>query len=194
MNMQALVLGVVVAFAAIVITIRYRRKAGTSALHGARTANEAGGEGAEGEAVDKIPGSAHSSEVAAWIWKNLVPRSGQSLTVQGELLRAVEKLRWEAQSNGNINWDDGFERLIDFLHHHLVKRSTLSDEMKLSVLADLSRLRNFLPVDQLEDHGQDHQLPYVDDDLYDRLTLNVVEFARLNTTVIRREADPDLHR
>lgn len=43
------------------------------------------------------------------IWKNFVPDSGQSDVLQGELLRMVEKLRWEAQNNGNINWNEDFE-------------------------------------------------------------------------------------
>jgi hypothetical protein len=40
---------------------------------------------------------------AGAIWKTKVPPSGQADTIEGELLRAVEKLRWEAQGNGNIN-------------------------------------------------------------------------------------------
>ena len=150
-------------------------------------------EGPDRSGVEEIPCGGDDHEIASWIWKNQVPRSGQSLSVQGELLRAVEKLRYEAQSNGNINWDANFEKLIDFLHQNLVKRSTLPDEMKLSILADLSRLRNFLPVDKLEDHSQDHLLPYIQDDLYNRLTSGVVEFSRLNTKLIRRGADPELH-
>jgi hypothetical protein len=43
-------------------------------------------------------------EEAQDIWKNFVPPSGQAATVQGELLRAIEKLRDEAMRNGNGNW------------------------------------------------------------------------------------------
>ena len=150
-------------------------------------------EGANTSGQEEIPCSGDDVEIASWIWKNLVPKSGQSLSVQGELLRAVEKLRYEAQSNGNINWDDNFEQLIDFLHENLIKRSALPDEMKLSILSDLSRLRSFLPVDKLEDHSQDHLLPYIQDDLFDRLTSGVVGFSRLNTKIIRRGTDPELH-
>jgi hypothetical protein len=45
------------------------------------------------------------------IWSQFVPKSGQALTVQGELLRAVEKMRDEAVRNDNGNWDRGFEIL-----------------------------------------------------------------------------------
>jgi hypothetical protein len=147
-------------------------------------------------AFTHIPCDGDDDAIAAWIWRHLVPRSGQALTVQGELLRAVEKLRWEAQGNGNINWNEHFEKLIDFLHAHLVAREALTVEMTLSILADLARLRNFLPVDQLEDpledHSQAEMLPYVDDDLYDRLTAGVVAFCRLHTRLIPRAEDPEL--
>ena len=63
----------------------------------------------------RIDTSGTNREVASWIWHNLVPPRGQASTVQGELLRAVEKLRWEAQENGNINWDEGFLILLSFL-------------------------------------------------------------------------------
>jgi hypothetical protein len=55
---------------------------------------------------ERIDTSGDDHSVAIWIWRHMVPKSGQSGTVQGELLRAVEKLRWEAQSNGNINRDE----------------------------------------------------------------------------------------
>nr|WP_176573403.1 hypothetical protein [Nonomuraea pusilla] len=43
---------------------------------------------------------AQYAEETRRIWKTYVPLRGQADTVQGELLRAVEKLRDEAQSNG----------------------------------------------------------------------------------------------
>jgi hypothetical protein len=146
-----------------------------------------------GHAQELIPCEGSTEDIANWIWRHLVPRAGQAGTVQGELLRAVEKLRDEAQRNGNINWNDSFEKLIDFLHEQLVRRSTLPDARKLSVLADLGRLRNYLPVDQLEDDSQAGMLPYVDDDLYDRLTDAVVEFCCLNRVLIPHTPDPELH-
>jgi ankyrin repeat protein len=55
-------------------------------------------------------------ETAKTIWKKLVPKSGQADTIQGELLRAIEKLRDEAQRNGNINYSENcHEILIDYL-------------------------------------------------------------------------------
>jgi hypothetical protein len=54
------------------------------------------------------------------LWRTSVPRRGQAATVQGEPLRAVEKLRDEAQRNGNINWDSSYETLIAYLRDNLL--------------------------------------------------------------------------
>ena len=61
---------------------------------------------------------------ARTIWNEQVPSRGQAETVQGELLRSVEKLRWEAQTNGNINRDDQFELLAAFIETTLAGRRT----------------------------------------------------------------------
>jgi len=117
-----------------------------------------------------------TADVARWIWQNLVPKSGQATTVQGELLRAVEKLSWEAQNNGNGNWDDRFEMFLEFLRTTLLAERRLPDWMLGSVKDDLETLADF---DQ----------PYTDDDLYNRLTEAVVSFCRLNPTLISRPLD-----
>src|SRR5437868_15254469 len=91
----------------------------------------------------EIPLSADTRAVAKWIWQNLVPKSGQCSTVQGELLRAVEKLSWEAQNNGNVNWDSGFTILVDFLERTLCNEPQISDELKQSIRDDLRTLRDY---------------------------------------------------
>ena len=103
---------------------------------------------------DEIPNLAGTDEdIARWIWHNLVPKSGRASSLQGELLSAVERLRWEAQGNGNINWDDGFEMFLDFLEDHLQREPRLSAEVRASIASDLERLRNFLPVRELVDEA-----------------------------------------
>jgi hypothetical protein len=97
------------------------------------------------------------------IWRKFVPKSGQADTVQGELLRAVEKLRDEAQRNGNGNWDDGFELLLIYLNKHLLDSSVYSEDTIRGTKAALARLRN-------------HDDPYLEDDLYDGLGDRVVEY------------------
>lgn len=138
---------------------------------------------------DPIPLTDNDSEVAKWVWKHLVPKSGQSFTVQGELLRAVEKLRWEAQNNGNINWDDGFVMFIDYLRDHLTSEAGFSTEEKAEIEEDLDRLRNFLPVEQLTDDSHATGLPYVEDDLYDRLVSRVIGYCRLHPQPTPRERE-----
>jgi hypothetical protein len=129
----------------------------------------------------EIPLSADTLAVAKWIWHNLVPKSGQCTTVQGELLRAVEKLSWEAETNGNVNWDSGFEILADYLERTLCGDRQLGDEMRRSVRKDLRVLR-------------DYEHPYTEDDLYDRLVDAVVAYCRLHPQLLPKPVDPLLHR
>lgn len=58
-----------------------------------------------------------TTDVKSWsekfqqLWSELVPPSGQALTVQGEVIRATGKGTDEAYRNGNGNWEGGFEQL-----------------------------------------------------------------------------------
>lgn len=133
-------------------------------------------------------------DIARWIWKNLVPKSGQADSVQGEILRAIEKLRWEAQENGNINWDDSFVMFIDFLQAKLADEELFTSEIKSEITNDLARLKNFMPPDETEDELQTAALPYVEDDLYDRLTTHLVSFCRLHPQVIPLQKDERQYR
>src|SRR3954452_6477057 len=134
-------------------------------------------------------------DIARWIWKTLVPKSGQAAFVQAEILRAIEKLRWEAQGNGNINWDDRFEMLVDYIEDRLASQSCFSSESKASIREDLGRLRGFTPVNETTDasdlvaHG-----PYTDDDLYDRLTEHLIVYCRAHPQLIPHAADPKQYR
>jgi len=131
---------------------------------------------------------------AQWIWQNLIPKSGQADSVQGEILRAIEKLAWEAQKNGNINWDIGFEKLISFLKEILLTESSFSTRTLKLIEHDLSRLENFILPTELESREQAHLLPCVDDALYDRLEGYLVEFCTYNQQVIPRSIDAELFR
>ena len=100
---------------------------------------------------------------AKHLWKTLVPKSGQADTVQGELIRAVERLRWESRNNGNGNWDEGFVRFCDFLERTLSVTPPFDVAALRELRSDIARLRDF-------------EHPYLEDDLYDRLTDRIVEF------------------
>ena len=71
-------------------------------------------------------------EQCKFIWKNYVPKNGQSGILQGELLRIVEKLRCEAQDNGNVNWDYNFEYLCNFLLDTLCSQEIYNENEKES--------------------------------------------------------------
>ena len=122
-----------------------------------------------------------TKDIAGWIWHNLVPKSGQAATVQGELLRAVEKLCWEAQNNGNGNWDKCFEMFIDFMQETLGAETGIGADMHKSIRGGLKRLRDF-------------ESPYLEDDLYDRLTDAVVEYCRLNPVLVKNPANEKQYR
>ena len=119
-------------------------------------------------------------EEAKSIWQKFVPKSGQSETVQGELLRAVEKLRDEAIRNGNANWDEGFTILLRYLEAHLLEPEIFNPTSVDQTKAALARLSK--PED-----------PYLKDDLYDALGDRVVEYFRFHGSQPHAK-NPNLHR
>ena len=104
-------------------------------------------------------------EEARNIWQQFVPQAGQADTVQGELLRAVEKLRDEAIRNGNGNWDEGFRILLSYLKQHLLDEAVFSTDQISRSKSILNRLRR----------GRD---PLLEDEPYDYLGARVVDYYR----------------
>jgi len=102
--------------------------------------------------------------VAKTIWKTLVPKSGQAETVQGELLRASEKLKDEAQRNGNVNFNKNCHViLVGYLRAHLVDENLFDQATIEQINEDLDRL--------LKKNN-----PYTGDDVYDRITNRIVDW------------------
>lgn len=62
------------------------------------------------------------------LWRELVPRSGEAETVQGELVRSLGRLADEALRNGNMNWDRRFVRMCRFAAKTLEEPGVLSSE------------------------------------------------------------------
>ncbi|MCB0401238.1 MAG: hypothetical protein KDD41_04085 [Flavobacteriales bacterium] len=120
-------------------------------------------------------------EKAKFIWKNYVPKQGQSEFVQGELLRAVEKLRDEAQRNGNINWDHGHLILANYIKDTLTNSGCFDLRKNEEIESDINRLMDY-----------DH--PYVEDDIYDRLCDRVVDFFIQNPEPIKNPYNENLFR
>jgi hypothetical protein len=115
------------------------------------------------------------------LWSTYVPKNGQADTVQGELIRAIEKLRDEAQRNGNGNWDRGHQIFCSFLRDHLCRPNVFGGDAVNAILSDVSRL-------------EDYEHPYLEDDIYDRLTDRIVEWSRMNPDPVPNKHNPDLCR
>ena len=120
-------------------------------------------------------------EIGRFIWTNYVPKSGQSETVQGELLRAIEKLRDEAHRNGNINWDSGHEILANYIKGILCDSNSLTKDTKDQLESDIGIVLKY------ED-------PYTEDDVFDRIERAIFDWYIDNKEPIPREINLDLHR
>src|SRR5262249_13816778 len=102
-------------------------------------------------------------------------------TVQGELLRASEKLRDESQRNGNVNWDEGHEILARFLLETLTASAVLTDETKAQLRRDVQRVL-------------DVENPYPADDLFDRIERVLLDWCAAHPDPVPRAPNPALHR
>ena len=120
-------------------------------------------------------------EIGRFIWKTYVPKSGQSDTVQGELLRANEKLRDECHRNGNMNWDSGHEILANYILTTLTESPDVSEEAKIELKRDIERVLDF-------------EHPYTEDDLFDRTERKIFDWYVINKDPIPRSPNPELHR
>ena len=111
-------------------------------------------------------------ETGKFILKTYVPKSGQAETIQGELLRAIEKLADEAQRNGNINFNEDCHVIfISFIRKHL------NDE-KIFDKVTIKQINQDLDTISIEDQ------PYTEDDLYDRLRDRIIDWYLNNKTPI----------
>jgi hypothetical protein len=116
-----------------------------------------------------------------YIWKNYVPKNGQSDSVQGELLRAVVKLQDEAQRNGNMNWDEGHVILAKFILKTIEESNILDNGELKQFKDDIERVLDF-------------ESPYIENDLYKRLEHAVIDFYMRYPEPIKHKHNPDLHR
>ncbi|MFV0275161.1 MAG: hypothetical protein ACK5HL_02850 [Bacilli bacterium] len=117
-----------------------------------------------------------------YIWNNLIPKSGQADNLQGELLRQIEKLAWEAQDNGNINWDSDFEYFCDFLNSNLCNSDAISKEEQKQVLQKIKAA------------GQGLEPIHVEDDLFDSIRNAIGAFYAKNKELILYETNPNINR
>lgn len=114
------------------------------------------------------------------LWQTSVPPRGQAATVQGELLRAVEKLRDEAQRNGNLNWGSGQEAFIAYLREKLLGSALFDQTAAQEIEVDLDRL------------GKPGH-PETSDTSYDQLTDRVIEWCGAHPEPVPHTRNPHLH-
>ena len=110
------------------------------------------------------------------IWKTKVPSSGQADTLQGEMLRQVEKLCCEACDNGNINWDGDFAWFCDFLLETFVNSGAFDSvylEKLTAVLAVIKRCgeyaTNYNAGKISEEQVEPDRMAYAEEDIYNFL-------------------------
>ncbi len=140
-------------------------------------------------------------DVCKDIWKSKVPKSGQADTLQGELLREVEKLRGEAQDNGNMNWDDNFAFFCDNLKTTLIQSGMFDPQTqdKLAKLLDFVKecgeyAYRYGAGEIPEEDADPAKFAYVDDDLYDYISDAVAVFAINNPSDISYEKKDFIYR
>lgn len=69
------------------------------------------------------------------LWCELVPPSRHADTVHGELIRCVGRLTDEAYRNGNLNWNDGFEKMCGFVGRTLDDPSVFCEAERAKIRA-----------------------------------------------------------
>ena len=138
--------------------------------------------GTHGQAAQCVSSldSVRYEEEARALWQTSVPRAGQATTVQGELLRAVERLRDEAQRNGNINWGDGHQALIAYIRANLLRSQLFENTVVQEIETDLDRLSRF-------------EYPETSDAPYDRLVDRVIEWCHAHPDPVPHPCNLDLN-
>lgn len=121
------------------------------------------------------------SEEAKYLWQTFVPSRGQADTVQGELIRAIEKLRDEARRNGNMNWDKGHEILANYIKNVLTGSDVFTPTAKDEISVDIGELLDFND-------------PKTEEDIYDRISDRIVEWYLEHQEPIPHQNNPDLWR
>lgn len=136
-----------------------------------------------------------------FIWKNYVPKNGQATTLQGELLREIEKIRCEAQDNGNINWDNDYTYFCDFISKKLSEQTIFSKSEKKEIVLIMSYLKecgiyaqNYHKGEILENAVDIDKLAYVKDNLYDIICDKIGQLHKENGTVLPYEKNNEIKR
>ncbi len=140
-------------------------------------------------------------EECKYIWKTYVPKSGQAKTLQGELLREIEKLRCEAQDNGNINWDDDYTYFCDFIVKSISEQSVFSDEEKEDVRKIMQYIqecglyaKKFKDGKIKEEDSDPNKIAYMEDNLYDIVCDKIGKLQKEHPEPIPYEVNSKIYR
>lgn len=77
-------------------------------------------------------------------WKALVPAKGCASTLQGELVRAIDRISSEYFRNGMMNWGDGsgyYEKLVKLIHTTLKAEKSFSKQVQRVLDTDIAEIR-----------------------------------------------------
>lgn len=121
-------------------------------------------------------------ETAKFLWQTYVPKSGQSETQQGELIRILEKLDNEIRGNAKANWDGQFVLLANSFRDSLISSKTFPADVENEIRKDVDSLTR--SEDEL----------FLEDDIYNRLTRRVVEWYWRHKEPIKHIENPKLNR
>jgi hypothetical protein len=113
-------------------------------------------------------------ELAQKIWNEMVPPSGPAPTVQGELLRAVETLRDDAQHHAH-DFRKSHRRMAVFVRDTLIRSGIFNEAENKHIRSSTARLMKT-------------SQPYTKDDIYDHLVDQVCQFYARNQQPIPYKA------
>ena len=63
------------------------------------------------------------------LWGYLVPSSGKSKTVQGEVIRIAGRIEDEINRNGGYNWDGQYKKMLKAFIQHISSYNSLPDNL-----------------------------------------------------------------
>jgi len=118
------------------------------------------------------------------LWSQLVPKSGQADTVQGELIRAVGRMEDEFFRNGYGNWDQGYEILSAFALAQL-SDGTFGTKITEGIKGDVAAIQRH---GRGEGEGSDLEAAH------ERLCEAAVAWCHKHPAALPREPNPELKR
>lgn len=75
-----------------------------------------------------VPDEADEDKLFQTLWDYLVPPYGKAQTAQGEIIRIAGRVQHEFLSNGCINWDEDFHKMLDAFLQYLRLGNGFSEE------------------------------------------------------------------